>query len=708
MHYFTEFWVTLALASSAIALPTFLRGKSRSNAPAPKFDYMLFDGPAFPDPANPGNTLASLQAFVSRRRTNTGILAKAVTVVLRTKGIKVIGEQATNLKKRVNLITVLGLSREQVKVHVDGCSQSATLQETAGFSNLGLVRQNVSLGSCAGTHHSLTATVQLPEGDHRSVKATIFRSPNSGYGVISDIDDTVKISHVLDKKALIRSTLLDEPKAVSGMPELYTKLSQTLKDPQFVYVSGSPFQLYPFLHEFIDSTYTTAKGPIMLQNLTVFDPRDVIEFIASSSDATYKHKMDSITTLRSFYPKKKWMMIGDSTQKDPEVYGRIYKRFPDMLLCAWIRQVENADNTPERFAKAFKDVPKNKWRTAWRRHSTPPPDIMKIAVFGARKYDIDSFDAVNPQGGDLQFTYIDALLDQTTVVLATGHQAVCLFVNDVCNAVVVERLNELGVKYIVLRCAGFNNIDLAATEKFGIKVARVPAYSPEAVAEFAVGMMLTVIRKYHKAYNRVREGNFLLDGLLGFNLHGKKIGLIGTGKIGLLTGKILSKGFGADVIAYDPYPSPVAEEYGIKYVPTLDDLLSTSDIISLHCPLMDSTKYIINEDTLKKTKKGVVLINTSRGGLINTYALIGALKSGHIGAVGLDVYEGESAYFFADSSSKIITDDVFSRLLTFYNVFVTGHQAFLTQEALQNIAETTLTNLRQLEETGSCACLVKQ
>ncbi|PPQ66437.1 hypothetical protein CVT24_007203 [Panaeolus cyanescens] len=358
----TKYWVTLALASSAFALPTFLQEERRSDVSAHKFDYILFDAPAFPDPVNPGNTLASLQAFVSKHRTSTGILAQAVTVVLKTQGIEVIGQQAENLKKRVKLITALGLSREQVKVHVDGCSQSVTLQETAGFSNLGLVRQNVSLGACTGNQRNLTATVQLPAGDHRSVKATIFRSPNRDYGVISDIDDTIKISNVLDKKALIRSTLLDAPKPVPGMPELYAKLSKTLKDPQFVYVSGSPFQLYPFLHEFIDSTYTTAKGPIMLQNLTVFDPRDVIEFIASSSDATYNHKMESITTLRSFYPKKKWMMIGDSTQKDPEVYGRISNLFPDMLLCAWIRQVDNADNTPERFAKAFEGVPRSKWR----------------------------------------------------------------------------------------------------------------------------------------------------------------------------------------------------------------------------------------------------------------------------------------------------------------------------------------------------------
>jgi D-lactate dehydrogenase len=226
-------------------------------------------------------------------------------------------------------------------------------------------------------------------------------------------------------------------------------------------------------------------------------------------------------------------------------------------------------------------------------------------------------------------------------------------------------------KYIVLRCAGFNNVDLKAAAKFNIHVARVPAYSPEAVAEFAVGMLMTVVRKYHKAYNRVREGNFLLDGLLGFNINGKTVGIIGTGKIGLITGKILAKGFGATVIAFDPYPSKQAEEYGIAYVDTLEELLSRSDIISLHCPLMDSTKYIINDNSLAQTKPGVILINTSRGGLIDTYALIRALKSGHVAAVGLDVYERESNYFFADSSAKVITDDSFARLLSFYNVFMT-------------------------------------
>jgi lactate dehydrogenase-like 2-hydroxyacid dehydrogenase len=269
-------------------------------------------------------------------------------------------------------------------------------------------------------------------------------------------------------------------------------------------------------------------------------------------------------------------------------------------------------------------------------------------------------------------------------------------------------LSELSVKYVVLRCAGYNNVDLKAATQLGIKVARVPSYSPEAVAEFTVGMMLTVIRKYHKAYNRVREGNFLLDGLMGFNLSGKTVGLIGTGQIGMLTGKILSKGFGCNVIAYDPYPNSAAAELGIVYVDALPELLTRSDIISLHCPLNKDTDYIINDNTLSQTKKGVVLINTSRGGLIDTYALIRALKSGHVSAVGLDVYERESSYFFADSSTKVIEDDSFARLLSFYNVFMTGHQAFLTVEALKNIAETTLENLRDLSMTGTCKYIVEK
>lgn len=332
---------------------------------------------------------------------------------------------------------------------------------------------------------------------------------------------------------------------------------------------------------------------------------------------------------------------------------------------------------------------------------------MKIAVFGVQKYDIESLDAANAGNGGLKFTFLGALLNKTTALLAADHDAVCIFVNDICDKVVLEKLSALGVKYVALRCAGYNNVDLHTAAHLGIKVAYVPSYSPEAVAEFTVGMMMTVIRKYHKAYNRVREGNFLLDGLMGFNLAGKTVGIVGTGRIGLLTGKILSKGFGCTVIAYDPYPSNAAEEHGIVYVDGLTELLTRSDIISLHCPLNKDTAHLINDNTLSQTKKGVVLINTSRGGLIDTYALIRALKSGHISAVGLDVYERESKYFFADSSSKVITDDTFARLLSFYNVYMTGHQAFLTSEALKNIAETTLQNLRDLETTGTCRYVIE-
>ncbi|RPA99237.1 hypothetical protein L873DRAFT_1807147 [Choiromyces venosus 120613-1] len=320
---------------------------------------------------------------------------------------------------------------------------------------------------------------------------------------------------------------------------------------------------------------------------------------------------------------------------------------------------------------------------------------MKVAFYSSKEYDIDSFsDANDNNNTGIELNFLESRLQKPTIPLAAGHDAVCIFVNDCCDEDVLEGLANLGVKCVALRCAGFNNVDLQAAERLGIEIFRVPAYSPEAVAEFAVGMIMTIVRKYHKAYNRVREGNFLLVGLLGFNLFQKTIGIIGTGKIGLLTGKILAKGFGCNVIAYDLYPSKHADEYGIRYVDTLEELLGQSDIISLHCPLTDGTKYMINGTTLGQMKKGAILINTSRGALIDTAALIKALKSGHLGAVGLDVYEKESAYFFVDSSAKIIYDDNFARLLSFYNVFVSGHQAFFTVEALKSIADKTLQNLQ--------------
>lgn len=320
---------------------------------------------------------------------------------------------------------------------------------------------------------------------------------------------------------------------------------------------------------------------------------------------------------------------------------------------------------------------------------------MKVAFYSTKEYDRESFERENASlGNPLDFTFLYLKLTPETAALAQNHEAVCLFVNDDASANTLEELHRLGVKQISLRCAGTNNVDLERAKHLGIRVAHVPSYSPEAVAEFAVGMMLLAIRKYHKAYNRVREGNFLLSGLVGFNLQGKTVGLIGAGQIGLATAKILSQGFSSRVIVYDPYPNQdAAEKYGFTYVPALDKLLEESDIVSLHCPLTESTYHILNHNTLSMMRKGVVLINVARGALIETKALILHLKAGHIGAVGLDVYEGEAEYFFHDSSAKIIQDDDLSRLMSFHNVVITGHQAFLTEEALRNIAEHSIKGL---------------
>ncbi|KAG8711596.1 hypothetical protein FRC08_015708 [Ceratobasidium sp. 394] len=333
---------------------------------------------------------------------------------------------------------------------------------------------------------------------------------------------------------------------------------------------------------------------------------------------------------------------------------------------------------------------------------------MKVAVYNTKRYDKRSFEAEKEHiaAAGLEFTFLEPQLNAVTAKLSAGHEAVCLFVNDDACAETLRVLHSQGVKYIAMRCAGFNNVDLKEAKALGISVVTVPAYSPEAVAEFAVGMLLTIVRKYHKAYNRVREGNFLLDGLMGFNLEGKTIGIIGTGKIGLCTGRILAHGFRANVIGYDLYPNEkAAAENGIKYVP-LEELFRTSDVISLHCPLTPETKYIVNEEVLKITKPGLVIVNTSRGALINTADLIQGLKAGHISAVGMDVYERESHYFFRDSSNKIIQDDQLSRLVSFHNVFISGHQAFLTREALSAIARTTVENLKAIGNGEQCANLV--
>jgi D-lactate dehydrogenase len=319
---------------------------------------------------------------------------------------------------------------------------------------------------------------------------------------------------------------------------------------------------------------------------------------------------------------------------------------------------------------------------------------MKIAMFSTRPYDRSHFDAANQQFGH-ELTYLEPRLDEPTVPLAAGHGAVCAFVNDRLSREVLTALSALGVRLIALRSAGFNHVDLHATAELALRVVRVPAYSPHSVAEHAVALILSLNRKIHKAYLRVREANFSLTGLEGFELHGKTVGVVGTGKIGATFAGIM-QGFGCDVLAHDPYPDPGCRDRGVSYV-ELEELLRLSDIISLHCPLNATTRHMIDQRALSLMKDGVMLINTGRGGLVDTRALITGLKSGKLGALGLDVYEEEEKLFFADHSADVIQDDVFMRLLTFPNVLVTAHQAFFTTDALDHIAQTTLSNVTAFE-----------
>lgn len=314
----------------------------------------------------------------------------------------------------------------------------------------------------------------------------------------------------------------------------------------------------------------------------------------------------------------------------------------------------------------------------------------KIAFFGAKPYDIASFDKVNEKY-NYDIRYYKGHLNPNNVVLTQDTDVVCIFVNDTADAAVIDAMVDNGVKLLALRCAGFNNVDLKAA-KGKLPVVRVPAYSPYAVAEYSLALMLSLNRKIHRAYWRTRDGNFSLNGLMGFDMHGKTIGIIGTGKNARILIRLL-KGFGMRILAYDLYPDmKFAGEEGISYV-SLDELYRESDIISLHCPLTDQTKYMIDKDSIDKMKEGVMIINTGRGQLINTNDLIEGLKEKKIAAAGLDVYEEEGEYFYEDKSDKIIDDDVLARLLSFNNVIVTSHQAFFTKEALHNIAETTLQNI---------------
>lgn len=323
---------------------------------------------------------------------------------------------------------------------------------------------------------------------------------------------------------------------------------------------------------------------------------------------------------------------------------------------------------------------------------------MKVAVFSTKPYDKKYLSAVLQEkhaSSGIELVFHEFALSEDTVAIVEGADAVCVFVNDTLNDNVLSALSEFGVKAILLRCAGFNNVDLDAAQRMRIMVANVPSYSPEAVAEFAVALIQTLNRKTHRAYNRVREGNFSLDGLLGRTLCGKTVGIVGVGKIGLATARIM-KGFGCRLLAYDPFPSSAFEEYG-EYR-SIEDLLPECDIVSLHCPLMLNTRHIINTKTLALMKPGAMLVNTSRGGLIDTEAVIHSLKQNHIGGLALDVYEAEGELFYNDHSSHIIQDDLLMRLMTFPNVVVCGHQAFFTEEALTEIAECTLANLEEFME----------
>jgi D-lactate dehydrogenase len=319
---------------------------------------------------------------------------------------------------------------------------------------------------------------------------------------------------------------------------------------------------------------------------------------------------------------------------------------------------------------------------------------MKVAVFSTKNYDRMFLEAANRTHGH-ELIFLEPRLTPETVSLASGYPAVCLFVNDQPNAGVLTELARGGTRLIALRSAGFNHVDLEAAWKLGLTVVRVPAYSPHAVAEHTAGLILSLNRRIHRAYARVREGNFALDGLLGFDLYGRTVGIVGTGQIGLCVAQIMN-GFGCRLVGFDPYPSSACKELGLKYLP-LHEVFAVSDIVTLHCPLTAETHHVIDAAAIGRMKSGVMLINSGRGALIHTQSVIEALKTGKIGYLGLDVYEEEANLFFEDLSEQVLQDDVFARLLTFPNVIITGHQGFFTEEALTNISETTLANITAFE-----------
>jgi D-lactate dehydrogenase len=324
---------------------------------------------------------------------------------------------------------------------------------------------------------------------------------------------------------------------------------------------------------------------------------------------------------------------------------------------------------------------------------------MRIAVFSSKSYDRTFLSAANQTHGH-ELVFLEPHLNAETAALAEGFPGVCVFINDRLDEPTLRTIAQGGTQLIALRSAGFNNVDLAIAAELGLTVVRVPAYSPYAVAEHAVGLILMLNRKLYRAYNRVRDDNFSLEGLLGFDLHESTVGVVGTGKIGVCFAQIM-KGFGCRLLAYDPYPNPTCQALGVQYV-TLPELLSTADIISLHCPLTPQTYHLINAESLQHLKPGTMLINTSRGGLMDAQAVIDAIKTGKVGYLGIDVYEQEEDLFFEDLSDTVIQDDVFQLLQSFSNVVITAHQAFFTRNALENIAATTLANITDFAEGRPC------
>ena len=398
-----------------------------------------------------------------------------------------------------------------------------------------------------------------------------------------------------------------------------------------------------------------------------------------------KLKSGSIAGIMSLFEKKKRSatIIAEGKVKVGELE---YKIFQDLLIKYPV--------ISQALITVLSDYLRNETKTVAELISFELDDRLKIGVFDSKPYIEQIFEEQNNDIFD--FKFFKPRLNKDTVSLTSGFKVICVFVNDKIDAEVVEELNRRGVELIALRCAGYNNVDIEACQKHGISVVRVPAYSPYAVAEHTIALIMALNRHIHKANNRIREGNFSLDGLVGFDMYGKTVGIIGTGKIGRCLINILI-GFGCRILAYDKYPDKaIAQMKSVQYV-NLDELFSNSDIISLHIPLIPESYHMINRESIAMMKKGVMLINTSRGGLVNTQDLIENLKTGQIGSAGLDVYEEESEYFFEDYSHTIISDDILARLTTFNNVMVTSHMAFLTREALVNIVNTTLENIKEYE-----------